>query len=221
MFTSITTRRLIVLVWCVAVPPAAAAPTGEAAAHLAAGKELIESNCGDSEGATREALEKGISEIRTAVRLGLENAEAHRLLTCAYNTLRSQFTPVGPERKAIEEKELAAARRAAELDPRDVPSRLHVAATTRNQDEKAKAYEAVLGIEPNNAVALFASGELMIRRGDKKRGLDRIERAAEVADPSDSVALGNGIVRVLREHGRERRADELKVKLDAKAKRAH
>ncbi len=222
MFTFRATRRLTTFVlWALLARPALAAPGDTGASHLAAGKALIESNCGDSEGATREALEKGIAEILTATRLGVEDAEANRLLACAYNTLRFQFIPVGPGRLAIEEKELAAVRRAAELDPRDVPSRLHIAAITRNQDEKAKAYEQVLRIDPDHAVALFASGELLISRGDREKGLARIERAGDVASPNDSAALGSGIVRILRENGRERRADELKAKLDAKAKEAH
>lgn len=219
MFTVRQGGIALAALWAGAPTRASAAPT--AAAHYAAGKKIIEANCGDSYRPSREALEKGIAEMGEAVRLGLEDAGAHRLLACAYNTIRFEFAAVGRERVAIAQKELAAVRRAADLDPRDVASRLHVAELTKDEAEKARAYEAVLAFDPDHAIALFASGQLLIRSGMEKDGLARLERAGEVARPKDAAAIGGEIVRVLREHGKESRADELKRKLDEKARSAH
>src|SRR5574341_415746 len=192
----------------------------QAAVHFANGRALIEANCGDSYRPSRDALEHGIAEVESAVRLGGESAEAHRLLACAYNTLRSKFSVTSAERAAVAEKELVAVRRASQLDSRDVVSRLHVAALTKSEKEKKDAYEAILVIDPKHATALLASGEILLRQGRVVEGLARVERAGEVATPEDAAALGSEIVRVLREHGRERRAGELKIRLDKKAREA-
>lgn len=191
---------------------------GESAAErLARGKTVIEENCGDAYPASREVLEAGIADVTAAVQQGLDTAEAHRLLACAYATLGSRYASYGSERVQLARKELDALRRAAARDARDVPSRMRIAAVTEDRQEELDAYESVLRIDPNHAVALYASGKLLLRRNEAEKGLKRLERAGELANDRDAEAWGDDVVRTLREHGRGARADELKTKLDAKA----
>lgn len=207
---------IVVSLLCTARPLAA----GETAAErFARGRALVEDNCGEAYPKSRKVLEDGIADILAAVREGVDTADAHRLLACAYATLGSRFaTP--DERLKLASKELEALRSAATRDPRDVTTRLEIAALTADQQEALDAYEAVLGIAPDHAVALYASGKLLLRRNQTEKALERLERAGEMANPRQARAWGGDVVRILREQGRRARAEELKVKLDAKAKAA-
>lgn len=189
----------------------------EAEIHLAQGRTLIQANCGDCYDPNRDALERGLAEIQAALDLGLETAEAHRLRACAFQTITFEFAAVGPERISFWKMELSALRRAAELDRTDIASRVRVAQIAKEEAEREAAWESVLAIDPDHALALFASGEALIRRGDKEKGLARVERASEVADGRDAAMLRHGIEEVLRENGRAQRALEIKGILDAKA----
>lgn len=207
---------ILVSLLCTARPLAA----GETAAErFARGRALIEDNCGEAYPKSRKVLEDGIADLLAAVHQGVDTADAHRLLACAYGTLGSRFA-IPDESVKLASKELEALRGAATRDPRDVPTRLRIAALTADKQEALDAYEAVLGIAPDHAVALYGSGELLLRRNQTEKALERLERVGEMANPREARAWAGDVVRILREHGRRARADQLKAKLDAKAKSA-
>lgn len=218
MSTSSVRTRLAAVVTCVLCAGRVFGGGEDASERLARGRAVIEENCGDAYPASREVLEKGIADLIAAIQQGVDTADAHRLLACAYATLGSRFARQGDERVAIAHKEREALRRAAQLDPRDLASRMRLGDVTADKREQIDAYNSVLAIDPNHARALYASGKLLLRSNEKDKGLGRIERAAEVAGPEDAAAWGDEVVRLLREQGRGHRADELKVKLNAKAK---
>src|SRR5688572_8049648 len=82
---------------------------------------------------------------------------------------------------------LSASNRVAELDPKDVDSRLRIAKlsfVTQKLDDALKTVNTVLEIEPNNTSALALRAAISLRLGDNKAAIQDANKILGI-DPSN------------------------------------
>jgi hypothetical protein len=200
---------------------AASDEQSDAELHFARGQEIVARNVGDSPFRGSAVLLSGIEELRLSIRLGYHDPiVVYRLVADAFATLCANSPAGSAEAKRYGEEERNALRHVADLDPTDTESRLRYAESSLVVSEKLAAYGEVLKIEPDNTTALYDSGRILLRKGRTGEGLDRLERAAEAFRPDDAKKYGADVVRLLKEHGRKKRAAVLEKQMAERVKRA-
>ncbi len=188
--------------------------------HFGQGKRLIDANCGDCVGATKQGLEQGIAEVVKAIQLGYEDKKsAYSLLANAYNTLGIVFSaPSSDEQKATFESRQAVYEELLKLDPQNVQVNYEYAMTLQDTAKQLKILKEVIRLNPSYADAHFSSGVLLIQKGDTEEGIVELERSVQLANEQQVEVFGRRLIDVLNERGRKDDAQRIWRTLEKKKK---
>jgi hypothetical protein len=148
------------------------------------GTRLIEANCADCMGATRQDLEDGVAALRRALDAGFaEPARVYRLLTDAYATLayvHSKRDPDALRRFVALRREML--QRLAALTPDDPWPRYELAVSEPGRDAQLAALRSLLADRPRHADAHAAVATILEERGQRADAIREMERAVAGAD---------------------------------------
>ncbi len=196
------------------VTPSPEAPAQDAPSRFAQGKRTIESNLGDSYGATRGGLEQGIAEVEEALRLGYPDKKAgHVLIGQAYQQILA-YVPMGsPEQRAFRARAAEAYRAALELDRSDVEVRLHYAAMITDPSERTRQHQEAVRIAPDSGMARYMLAGDLIRAGNEAEGARQLVAAVERFTPPELNDYGWQAAAALRRLGFEREAAKVDERL--------
>lgn len=175
------------------------------------GKSLIERNCTECRGASKQGLEEGIQKVNQAVDGGFaDKKEALKLIAEAYNNLAVYAKPGSDERKSLLEKKRQTYQSLTNLFPSD-PNILYLYAQSTvdaglSSSEQLSAYRRVLQADPKYSAARYAVAALLLDSGDRGQGLIELRKAFEDADLENVEPYGNRLIEVLNESGRKEEA---------------
>lgn len=211
---------MLALALMLTVTVAAPASPETPAERFQRGRRLIEANCGECMGATREGLERGIQDVREALEMGYPGKkEAYRRLAEGNNTLALVFlTPDSREQHAVLGEVRKAYETLLELDPKDAGVRYEYAATLPGLDEQLVQYRKVLELKPDHADARFAVAMILLERERKDEGLQELRKAFEQAVGGAAETYGIKLQRLLLQEGRKKEAEEVRKQLQEKLK---
>lgn len=184
------------------------------------GKQLIESNCADCMGSTKEALKLGVAEVSKALDMGYGNkVAAYKLLADAYNTLAVVHSEPGSQ----EEKIYSAARQDAylrliDLDPQNAQFKYEYAINLSDNTKQLAALQDVLKLNPKYADAHFAIGMLLARTGQVDEGIVELKKAVQLADTDQSKKFGRRLIDILNGLGRDEEAKQVLEELKKEKK---
>lgn len=153
------------------------------------GRLLIENNCADCYGGTKEGFEEGVAKIIKAIDMGYEDkiaaynvlAESYRILALVY------AVPGSEEQEGFYEKFRETYQKILSLDPNETEMRFHYASSYRDQEKRIVEYKEILKIDPNNFSAHYAIGVSLI---------DNYVTGINLNDPRDLRFLEEGIEEV-------------------------
>ena len=200
---------LVVLVTISLVSMTAVAQSAEQ--NFQKGKQLIDSNCADCMGSTKEALKQGIAEVNKAIEMGYrDKVAAYRLLADAYNTIAVVYSEPGSQ----EEKTYSDARqdmylRLIDLDPQNAQFKYEYAINLNDSSKQMAALQDVLKLNPKYADAHFAIGMLLTRTGQVDEGIVELKKAVQLADMDQSKMFGRRLVDTLNGLGRDAEAKQI------------
>lgn len=188
--------------------------------HFVRGKELIEANGADSMGATRQGLEKGMAEVRTAIEQGYEDqVAAYELLAHGYNTLALVYAePDSEEQKQMVTLQTQTVERLLELRPDDPRIRAEHARLVRDTKKQIAAWRDILATDPNNPDSRYSLGMLLVHDDQLDEGSKQLKKAVELADPHWARIYGANARNVLIQKGRTADADEVLQAMKKKPK---
>lgn len=192
---------------------------------LREGQRLVEENCGDCMGATREGLELGIQKIEEAMKLGIVDlADAYRSLGEAYNDLAFVYTKSGSsERREALRTQQTYYQRLVQLEPEDTEA-LYELAGTYHDERRLELLRRLLEIDPDHLDARFNLGQALVSRGAGNQELvqdgaevEGLEMMRTVFDRALAERLGEQFIvfygetleSALRDHGLDDEADEV------------
>lgn len=156
---------------------------------------MIEDNCLDCMGSSRSGLEQGLHKVQEAIDLGYQPAkDAYKLLADGYGDLTS-FTKDKKEQEELWAKRNEVYGRLYELDPRD-PEILEDYAqnVAKTDDEKVKALQDAVKINPKRASAQFLLSLLFIQKRDFVAGISAFKQA--IINESNGESLANYVTTV-------------------------
>ena len=205
-------RFWVVLVVLLTIGLASTIAAAESAQeHFEKGKQLIESNCADCMGSTKEALKQGVTEVSKALELGYgDKVAAYKLLADAYNTLAVVYSEPGSE----EEKIYSTARQDAylrliDLDPQNVQFKYEYAINLSDNTKQLAALQDVLKLNPKYPDAHFAIGMLLTRTGQVDEGIVELKKAMQLADTDQAKLFGRRLIDILNGLGRDAEAKQV------------
>jgi hypothetical protein len=177
-------RALVVvaLLGAAAALAAAAAPGRE---DFERGRRLVEDNCGDCMGGTRQGLEDGVAALRRAFDAGYsEPAAVYRLLADAYATLAYAYAKTDPNAlPRFEALRREVLQRLAALTPDDPWPRYELAVIEPDRDSQLAALRRLLAERPRYADAYFAVATILEERGRRAEAILEMEQAVAAAGP--------------------------------------
>jgi tetratricopeptide (TPR) repeat protein len=181
-------------------------------------KELIKQNCADCMGATRQGLENGISSLNESIRSGYKNKkEAYILLRDAYNTMRIVYaTPSSEEQRNIRREIKIVNEKLVQIDPNDPKILYEYARYLDDSDAQLQVYEIILKIDPDDVDARFASGKIMIEKGNVNEGIAELRETLRRAKGQEYENYGKRTVEILKQYGHKDDANEIEKKLHQK-----
>jgi len=179
---------------------------------LQQGQILIEANCADCMGATKEKLLQGIGKVGEALRQGIaDEAAAYHALARGYMVLAYVYAPPdSAEMKLMQEKQQSALKRATELDPHNTEILDEYASTFTDPKDAVAVWRRILAIDPSHQGALFGAGRYEVTHGEVEEGLVKMRKAFETSSGAMAYFYGTNLQWTLSELGRNEEA--LKVK---------
>lgn len=189
--------------------------------HFARGKALIEANCGDCMGRTRQGLEKGISEVLKAIEAGYDDQiAAYKLLAEAYNTLAYVDAGRDPkEQKEVILLQKAALEKVLTLNPGDGPTRVQYARVVGDRKMMIAALREVLAADPNNAEIRNLLGISLVEVGQIEEGVVHLKKSVELANPYWARTYGDRGRALLLDKGKKVEAAEVARVMQEKKQR--
>jgi tetratricopeptide (TPR) repeat protein len=185
-------------------------------------KKLIESNCGDCMGGTKEALEKGIAELIKVIESGYRNElEAYKLLAYAYNEMAAVYLARNPnEKKIVVEKYRKTYQKLIQLAPND-PEILYGYAISLPLEDKTvrlKIFQEILRIDPNHKDANYMAGLILIEKGEYDEGIKDLKKALDQLEFDQDLGLAMRAIEILNKHGKKEEANEIQIKINQQRK---
>ena len=205
-------RILVAVLVLVTISLASTTAVAQSAGHhFQQGRQLIESNCADCMGSTKEALKKGVAEVSRAVEMGYgDKVAAYKLLADAYNTLAVVYSePGSQEEKAYSDARQDMYLRLLELDPQNAQFKYEYAITLNDNAKQIAALQDVLKLDPKYADAHFAIGMLLTRTGQVDEGIVELKKAVQLADVERSKMFGKRLIDILNGLGRDEEAKQI------------
>jgi len=156
-------------------------------------------------GATRQGLEKGITDVRKAIADGYQNrADAYKLLADAYNVLALVYVkPDSEEQKKVFRLQKEALEEALALSPGDAQIRLDYARVTGNPQGQIAALRELQARDPKNAEINYMLGILLIHDSKFEEGVAYMEKSIELSDAHFAKIYGRHGRQILLEKGRK------------------
>jgi hypothetical protein len=183
-------------------------------AHFTRGKQLIEKNCGDCAGGSKNGLEEGINEVLKAIDLGYRDPKAaYKVLADAYSTMAIVFaTPRSSEEKELFRRRKQMYEKLVSLDPADANTLFEYAkslAATDDEETQLTALRNVLKLKPNHTGARFFVGVLLLRRGQASQAVTEIRKGLESAEGDDLNEYGPRAVQLFQQAARREDAEAI------------
>lgn len=179
-------------------PPATQTP----AQQFAHAKELIDNNCIDCEGGTRDGMEQGIKEMKQAIAGGYQDkVSAYKLLDDAYASMDTYTEKDRKENAANKNERAQSMSELLKLAPND-PEVLETYADSVNDNaEKAKILKRVVELDPKRSDAVYGLG-LITAQTDVAQGMRLVEQAmTQQKDAEAVVTYVQGLMGIMEAHG--------------------
>jgi tetratricopeptide (TPR) repeat protein len=193
----------------------------EPAKRFLKAKQLIEENCSDCMGATREGLEQGIGEVTKAIDQGYKDrVAAYKLLARAYNTLTIYVEYDSQEYEALLDKIKPVFEKLSKLAPADPEIPFEYAIYLKDKEDQLAAYRKALKIDPHYAPARFDIGTIIISEGLLEAGIKEMKRAVRDANEIDAENYGRSLIGILKANNRWQEAEDIRKLVEVKKKRA-
>ena len=200
----------IIVVFC---PTLILAQSADPERLFSEGKLLIESNCADCYGSTKENFGEGISKVVSALDAGYEDKlNAYTILAEAYRVFALVYIePDSEEQELFYEKFRETYLKILVLNPTENEMRIHYASSFKNEEKRIFEYREILKINPNHFGAQFAVGNSLFEKyligkglGQPldptflKQGIEEIGKAIEIANLDEVKNLEFYVVNNLR-----------------------
>jgi tetratricopeptide (TPR) repeat protein len=154
--------------------------------HFARGKKLVEDNCVDCMGGSREGEEAGIKELDLALRAHERPVEAYKLMAEAYANLTT-YARSESESQAFRNQEYEIYRRLYQLAPDDPQVLMQYAQTVTDNKEQVSIYQKLVILDPKNADGRFSLGYALLQQNQVKEGTEQIRQAVVLENDSEAV----------------------------------
>jgi tetratricopeptide (TPR) repeat protein len=190
----------------------------EAERDFLEGKKMLDANCSDCYGHTRDGLAKGIELVEKAVAGGYSNkVVALALLRDAYSFMAYGYAQQGSdEQKRWKDKITIVISQLLDLDKSNPEWLLAKALETSDPSLLASKVEEILNAHPNYSDAQFVMGNILRDQGKVAEAIKRYEAAYRLAKGLQAMSYGQTLVIMLRAHGDSKRADQIEAELRAK-----
>ncbi len=168
-------------------------------------KSILDSNCSDCYGETKEGLEKGISAMESLINSGVTIPIAGRLVLAeSYNSLAYRYyTDKDKEQKLLINKYVELYRTLGDevfniidnntFDNNDIIVYLKVLdryAAHSDSDKRIVILEKTLNLKPDDSGVRFTYGNVLYEEGKSKEGLVQMERAFTKSQYGQAVNQG-------------------------------
>jgi hypothetical protein len=175
-------------------------------------KKLIEANCADCAGATKEGLVQGIDAMQKALDVGyVDRAAGLRLLATAYNELALLH-----EKPDSVEKGEALIRRRAVLEqlvafsPNDPDARYEYVMTLSDPKQRILSLREILAVEPLHEDSRFGLAmTLAEQRGSEPEAVKLLTELVESSDGERALTYAKRLHSLLLQLGRKSEAGAL------------
>jgi hypothetical protein len=183
----------------------------QAAQDFARARVLIEANCGDCAGATRQGLLDGIAAMEQALVSGLaDRAAGLRLLASAYNTLAHvHAAPDSAEEKSALGRRVGLLEEIVALAPRDATARYDLAMALDSPARTIAGLREILVFAPAHEDARFALAMTLYREGETDEPARLLAALAEAAGGERQTLYRNRLAMVLGQPQRARFSGEV------------
>ncbi len=186
---------------------------GCAISRFERGRVLVQNNCYNCIGGSREGMEEGVRLIVDALEHGHGEAlEAYELLVVAYNQLGGYAK--GEETQVFRRKELEAYEKLLEPRPDDPELLYEYAARLGDQGKAEAVLRKALEVDPGHHHARATLGVLLLRRGASQEGAALLEQAFSAAQGVEARRIGEWWAAALDDLGRHEEAARLRAKLE-------
>jgi tetratricopeptide (TPR) repeat protein len=180
--------------------------------HFRKGERLIELNCAECLGASKQGLKQGVAEIKRAIETGYKDkAYAYKLLADAYNTLVIVYARYDPkENRIYHDFRQRAYEKAIQLGPRDPKIRYEYAMTLEDAAGQISTLRDVVRLDPNFSDAHLALGAILVQEGRLDEGVAEMKNAIRLADTKQAKDYAERLIDVLNQHGRKEEAKKVR-----------
>jgi hypothetical protein len=175
-------------------------------------KKLIEANCADCAGATKEGLVEGIDAMQKALEVGyVDRAGGLRLLARAYNDLAL----VHSKPDSIEQGQALARRRAVleqlvAFSPKNPDVRYEYVMTLSDPTQRILALREILAVEPLHEDTRFGlATSLAEQKGSEPEAVKLLAELVESSDPQRSLTYAKRLHALFLQLGRKTEASAL------------
>ena len=167
--------------------------------HYLNAKNLIENNCVDCMGSTKDGMERGITEMQQALAAGFTDRKAaYKLLADGYNAMITFSGNNENERGNFEQQEHEAIGQVYRLDPDGSEFAVRYADTLKDNQERLAIYISVAQKDPLQTDAAFGAGMLLLQENRSGEGLAYVRKAiANEKDPESLLSHAQGIMSAL------------------------
>lgn len=159
---------------------------------FAKGRGLIDDNCGDCHGGTRQGLQAGIEAVKEALELGFADEKAaYQALVDGYNTLALVYAiPDSEEQQFVRGQQEGAYGRLLEVAADDAQVRFDYAQFLTDPAAKLEHFEAAANLAPKWAEARFALAASLIAAGNVEAALAEAQTAIALATRDEAERYG-------------------------------
>jgi tetratricopeptide (TPR) repeat protein len=162
--------------------------------HFANGKKLVEDNCVDCMGGTREGEEAAIQELEAAVQAHQQPVEAYKLMAEAYANLTT-YAKSETESQGFRDKEYDIYRKLYQLASDDPQVLMQYAQTLADAKQQIPIYQKLVSLDPNNSDGRFSLGDALLQQNQVKEGVEQIKQAVTLG--TDPEAIRNYVQRLI------------------------
>jgi len=176
-------------------------------------KQVIESNCGDCYGASRDAFIQAVGELEALVSAGYDNVEARKLLADSYRVravVYEKHNTAEYDRLLALEHDLYA--KLANEFPDNVSVLTGYAATLRDHAKAIEMLKRAEALAPRDAYVQHRLG-VTYAEGlhDYEKAIPHLQRSVELEDKYRKTSYGEHLARALEGKGDFRRAAEVRA----------
>jgi len=184
--------------------------------YFVRGKKLIESNCADCSGASKQGLNEGVALVNKAIDTGYKDTlSAYKLLADAYNTLTIVYSETGSsEHKRYSDARRFVYHRLLKLEPKNAQVWYEYAMTLTTTAEQIENLNIAIKIEPKYADAHYAVGMLLIDSGKLEEGIVEIESSLRYGDHNQVEQFANRLIDILYRLGRSEHAERIRIEIN-------